>query len=403
MKTNKHSIAVIKKIFTLLLISIHFSSCTLIYGVVQEIHLSKLTKECHTAGNKPRSAMAMGFFRIKDETKIQQNEILPNSQRFLKEVNLNNTKNKLNSIEINLLNQYANILVTGHYCYFIKNELGHIGLASICGDELIAPINNKVRFSNGYLLFGESTNDFDDVHKALDISKKNEIFNIGLSLGNCKAVVKFEKGWPVVIIQENQYDQIKLIPTRGLQIYGFIVCKINPTDNNLLWGACDKNGKEIVECKYKSVYYDGNTFRGNNDKTMNDWNIYYAQKIEQISQENEEQKQLLSAILISAGNSMIEMANSTHPSNTSNNIKTQKTTNNNTRNQKDVSKKLGRDAEYKAYENYADLLMKMKYGIIEYDNSKRKEYQSKMKKIRIKWEKDGYQFTKLEWEDWIGN
>ena len=47
--------------------------------------------------------------------------------------------------------------------------------------------------------------------------------------------------------------------------------------------------------------------------------------------------------------------------------------------------------------------MKMKYGIIEYDNSKRKEYQSKMKKIRIKWEKDGYQFTKLEWEDWIGN
>ena len=128
MKTNKHSIAVIKKIFTLLLISIHFSSCTLIYGVVQEIHLSKLTKECRTAGNKPRSAMAMGFFRIKDETKIQQNEILPNSQRFLKEVNLNNTKNKLNSIEINLLNQYANILVTGHYCYFIKNELGHIGL-----------------------------------------------------------------------------------------------------------------------------------------------------------------------------------------------------------------------------------------------------------------------------------
>ena len=407
-KTNSTSITLVR-IVVILLISTFFSSCTLIYGVAQEVRFSKLTKECRLAGHKPRSVMAMNCFRNKEKTTGQQNQILPNNLRILKEVNLNNTKNNLNDIELSLLNRYANVLVTGHYCYFIKNELGYIGLASICGDELIAPVNNNVRFfSNGYLLFGESTNDFDDVHKVLDVSEKNTFFDVGLSLGSCKGVVKFEKGWPVVIIQEDRYDQIKTIPAaRGLQIHGFIVCKIDSINNDSLWGACDKYGKEILECKYKSVYYNGLTFKGDEHNTMDYWQKYYVNKIEQTKQEKDEKKRLLATTLNSFGNSIIQMAKTTEPSNQNTTIPnhpgSQKKSNKTSQYQKDTSEKLGRDAEYKAYENYADLLMKMKYGIIEYNSSKRKEYQSIMKKIRTKWEKNGYQFTKLEWEDWDGN
>ena len=42
------------------------------------------------------------------------------------------------------------------------------------------------------------------------------------------------------------------------------------------------------------------------------------------------------------------------------------------------------------------------YGIVEYNDNLRREYQTKMKNIRLEWESKGYQFSKLDWETWTG-
>jgi hypothetical protein len=39
---------------------------------------------------------------------------------------------------------------------------------------------------------------------------------------------------------------------------------------------------------------------------------------------------------------------------------------------------------------------------MEYDDAKRKEYQSKMRALREKWEKRGERFQHSENEDWLG-
>jgi hypothetical protein len=48
------------------------------------------------------------------------------------------------------------------------------------------------------------------------------------------------------------------------------------------------------------------------------------------------------------------------------------------------------------------MLSKMRYGNMEYDDAKRKEYQSKMRALREKWEKRGERFQHSENEDWLG-
>ena len=58
--------------------------------------------------------------------------------------------------------------------------------------------------------------------------------------------------------------------------------------------------------------------------------------------------------------------------------------------------------EQNAYDNYASMLMNMKYGLSYYSNSDRLEIQTAMADIRTRWEKQGYQFFKSPMETWDG-
>lgn len=67
-----------------------------------------------------------------------------------------------------------------------------------------------------------------------------------------------------------------------------------------------------------------------------------------------------------------------------------------------ISANQNKNTDSRTYANYDGMLSKMRYGNMEYDDAKRKEYQSKMRALREKWEKRGERFQHSENEDWLG-
>lgn len=67
-----------------------------------------------------------------------------------------------------------------------------------------------------------------------------------------------------------------------------------------------------------------------------------------------------------------------------------------------VSEATAMHADDRTYCNYETQLIKMKSGNDDYKDSRRRDIQSKMKKIRKKWEGRGYNFYHSEMEDWGG-
>lgn len=67
-----------------------------------------------------------------------------------------------------------------------------------------------------------------------------------------------------------------------------------------------------------------------------------------------------------------------------------------------LSANQSKNTDSRTYGNYDGMLAKMRAGLTEYNNSKRLEYQSKMRKLRQKWEARGERFQHSENEDWSG-
>ncbi|MBQ9093696.1 MAG: hypothetical protein IJY03_06870 [Prevotella sp.] len=61
-----------------------------------------------------------------------------------------------------------------------------------------------------------------------------------------------------------------------------------------------------------------------------------------------------------------------------------------------------RNTDSRTYASYDSMLSKMRFGNEPYNDAKRKEYQSKMKALRQKWEQRGERFQHSENEDWLG-
>lgn len=362
----------------------------------------------YAQSSKPRTSMSIMKFKTKDKKAANPKRIYTqDGLKMFKEISLNNTSTQLNTIELDLLSKYDDVVVNKlHRQYFLFNEFGHIGLANVYGEELIPPIEGNVRYFHMYILFGESTDDFDTIDdQYAKLLSENQSYDLGYSLGLHKAVARntVTTNEVEIVIPYGKYDIISIIPmSPQLKPRGFYVGK---SDNagNILWGVCDESGHEIIECIYKSVYFDGKEFCGDNDRDMNYWNDYYAQQIGIKKELQNQRKQQWASVLNSVGNTMMLVANNIDkaevPNNNSPNIinNTQSKENN-----KSADGYIARNTAYKAYESYANELSKMASGIIEYNDNLRHEYQSKMRNIRQEWESKGYLFTKLDWETWTG-
>ena len=370
--------------------------------------------------SEPRS----NNFRYK---KIKEYEV-PDEERRIPRMNFGEFSLKdypdKNLIEINLLEQYEDVRVNKiNRQYYIFDSIGNIGLANADGEVLVPPIEGKVDFYDMLILLGEETDEFDivtinqysgkkELNEIRDRAEMNKLKKTGYSLGLCKAVVKCETVTNKVniAIPYNKYDYISVVPKSVSNVWGFYVCIIDDS-NNILWGYCDKDGNEIIPCEYRSIYYDGEVFRGDNTKDMLEWNDYYAEQL-QIKQEIRRQRQLewaeklnsVGEMLLDVAEMMPDNGSNTSTGSYGNNVSTTRSDDKNItpkeEDEKDVSGMLNRNSDYKAYEGYADLIIKMQTGINEYNDDDRKDYQDKMKQIRMKWVNKGYEFTKLPQEDW---
>ena len=317
---------------------------------------------------------------------------------------------KLTTIEQELLKQYEDVVITkfSHGYFLIEDDA--IGVASKSGKTLVEPVHGKVRvvIGGGYSnlhVFGEKTSDFDIWNEMVTQMTNNANYDIAIPIGLFKGVAMFTShpaGFQE-IIPSGKYDFISLVvrSKTGLsnKRTGFYVYK-QQANGELLCGYCDIDGKEIIPCKYRSIYFDGNSFIGDNTKTMLEWNEIYINKMNFKKDIAEQKRAQWASVLNATGNTINNIVGNTNNGQQQPFVNTK--TPSNKSNKKSAADLTSRNTAYKAYEGYANELIKMANGQISYNDNLRRQYQSEMKKIRTKWEHDGYQFTKLQWEDWKG-
>lgn len=231
---------------------------------------------------------------------------------------------KLNEIELNLLQKYEDVRITKYsHAYFLINN-GAIGLASKSGEILVEPVAGKMRLATGagrlseFYLFGEQTEDFDRLEASINTQADNRNYDIAVPLGLFQAVVARRTNMAgkvtyETVIPAGRYDYISFV--KRTQTYfskkatGFFVYKRNE-QGELLCGYCDAEGTEIIPCEYKSVYFDGEEFVGDNSRTMLEWNTYYAEKMRLKKEEVAQRNAVWGQALIGFGQGMHSIAQS---------------------------------------------------------------------------------------------
>ena len=364
--------------------------------------------------SKPRTNASLMSFKVKDkQLQLDKRIFTQPGLKWIKEVSLNNCSNELNTIEQGLVAQYADVVVNKLWLtYFLFNEDGYIGVASIDGEILVPPAGYKVRvfpWAVGMCcLFGEESTDFDAFDEKFYSARENK--KSGLSLGLSKAVVRIAMGKVELVIPYGKYDYISVVPSGRLNIKGFYVGK-NDAENGLLWGVCDSEGNEIIACKYKSVFYNGYSFKGDDSHDMEYWNDYYAYNI-QIKKEIQKQRMAeWGAVLNTLGNSLVEagMAMNGNSSASASSVSAEPDQNSGRAAKKSShAKSSGSDAVLKnqdarTYSSWETQLIRMSTNTDPYNDSRRKYIQSQMRNIRVKWENKGYSMYKSTWETWGGN
>ena len=347
----------------------------------------------------------------KKENKIHNQKGLPKWGEYsLKD----ESASKLNTIEQRLLTQYSDVIITKyHHGYFlIKNDA--IGLATPKGNVLINPVNGKVRvtvgsgYASNLYLFGDQTSDFDIWNEIINNTSNNASYDIAIPLGLFQGVAKFTPSGFQEIIPDGKYDYISLVLRSKTLLTnsktGFYVYK-QQENGEYLCGYCDAEGNEIIPCNYRSIYFDGKGFKGDNSKSILEWNDEYINQMNLKKELAEQRRAQWASALNTFGNAISGIASNIGSKAT--NITPATSSNHNSSSSKNSDKKSSadlnnRNTAYSAYEGYANELMKMANGQISYNDNLRKKYQAEMKNIREKWTKKGYQFTKLSWEDWGG-
>lgn len=195
-----------------------------------------------------------------------------------------------NLIEISLLEQYENIQFDKiNSCYYIYDSIGNAGIANANGEVLVSPMNGKMAISvsrnwDWYFMFGDETGEFERPVEFSTNANNIIIGNIAITQGLFKTVVKRDSSHDEmnVIIQYDKYDYISivLIANNFTSIEGFCVGRLDE-NNNVLWGFCDEDGNEIIPCEYTGIFYDGETFTGDNTKEKFEWNdnAFYAEYV----------------------------------------------------------------------------------------------------------------------------
>ena len=180
------------------------------------------------------------------------------------------------------------------------------------------------------------------------------------------------------------------------------------------WGVIDSEGKEVIPCKYLSVYKNNSftnlagCYVGSNTRTMEEANQMVAEQTTRMQQSMQALAGGLSAVggaLMTAstvvGNSQGTTTKTYSTTSTNTVAKTSSTSTKST--SPDAVDATNKNAASKAYTDWETQLIKMNtYYERDYNDAQRRYIQQQMKSIRQKWEQKGFNMYHSTWEDWDG-
>lgn len=376
-----------KKILLLALIII--SATVSSQNIRKAKDITKLTKGC------PRTNVF--YYSIPKMTGYKEFEF----------VRLNDVNNeKLTSVEKELIDKYVDVCFAFYKsqifnCYWVRDTKGNVGMIKFDGTVLVEPVmGNIVQGSRPSRVFvGECT--FIPEKWTPRLAGYFYIHD-GTGLGHFAGVVEDAFSDKIhVSIPVGKYDDM-MLALKGSSTFYFVGNFEN--EESMLWGVIDNKGKEVLPVKFKGIYRKGGMRVLNGTKVGGSWvgsetfdmdaiNYMVAKDAEHV----QERRQKLVSALSQFATNMDNLANSisveSSPSNNNLNIESSTTKERSSKNEKyDMSEQNAYNNDKSTYSKYDSMLSSAFSGNRSATLSEIKDWQSKMKKLREKWESKGKSF-----------
>lgn len=331
----------------------------------------------------------------------------------------------LNDIERNLVAKYAQVALMCNMkgiplqCYFVKDGENKRGLVGLDGNILVPPLSgNIVNLPNGkdfgLLLVGElsrpSAHQVVSDWVALNASRENKMLGLFSAI-----VVEADKASIHNLLPVGEYIFLSL-GSRGNGKFDIFTYKA--VGDEVLWGAVDLKGKEILPNKFTGLIRKSHLLDIDNTGLWGKWvgttemdmseALQYSNDLKADTQRR--RKELADA-LNSFGESMIKTAqtieeiqshsngtsdaNAANESVASNGDKTSRSGSNGN----NMSEHHSYNSDKSTYSRYDSMLAQVFAGNREASVSEIKSWQSTMKELRKKWEGKGKSFPHSSNED----
>lgn len=314
-------------------------------------------------------------------------------------------------VEQQLLSEYVAVYksVWAKKLLFVVDSLDRVALYDNKGTQLLPFIAGKPRLIMGYgnfVIMGDQSPSseweafFDEVRASYGGTRK-------MTAGNGAAIYSLDA--KKVLINDTDYDYITCT-FKYPSIY-FYVAKLNENDS-LKWGLYSTK-KQLLPCEYNYVTHTPKP-QGDNSKDM--FSELAKNKVALAAKQSRRQKRQASlmqaaAILGGVGNVMVAAGftletiqpSSSSSSDLSSDNKSTNYSSKSSEKSASSSNTTSKNADARTYSDYESQLIQMNtYYSSKYNDTSRRNIQSKMKAIRTKWEQRGFQMFHSSWEDWDG-
>lgn len=305
----------------------------------------------------------------------------------------------LNPVEIELVDNFFDVLAfnSNYKGYLIIDDDFRVGYANFRGDVIIEPMDGTsipLTMSGSMIGFGNSI--------VTSLRDPNTGWFPGT--GDMRCVLDADAD--TLILSPGQYDFIAAFAfgtTAKTQYVEYLVGK-NQTNGELLFGLCDRHGKEIVPCEYKSIVLIDivkKEYRYSKTESIESVLARERERKVQLAQLRAEQQAMYQAFEASMQSlsQSIEALNNT--SNQSAASAPAQAPSRYTHHKKPYSNPQAYQTARHAYQSWASQIIDMKTGKTPYNASNLNYMQHQMKNIRTKWESKGMNFSNSpELENW---
>lgn len=321
------------------------------------------------------------------------------------------------TVEKDLLNIYKEVIVVEHTpkLYYVVDGNSNVGIYSIEGELLMAPIQGKIRImcrGFNFMLVGDMTSD-----SAFDIQEDMYIRSgTGVPTGCGQGILMTKNNkW---LIQPGTYAAVCF--ARKIAKNYYYVAQYDES-GELMWGLLDHKADVKIPIQYRSIgvkggvflpgghtLLQGGKFVGMNDMSMDEFVRMNYERYNGAAARDAAIGDALMGIgnalltigeAIPGGNTPVSGVESTSRSSNSSSLKSngQDSPNGN------MSEVQAFNTDRRTYSKCETLLINMSTSSsYEYSDQIRQSTQSQMKSIRTKWAARGMQINQSQWETWGG-